>query len=118
MRATAARYQRISVGFENPPFRNWVPLIGGEGYLSIFSPAFLVTHWLPLFLCPLTLVWCIKREHWPGLAFWVFGAWAYLVPGLVDFGPVYEWEYFRWEYAAGFAWAVPLGLMCRARDVS
>ena len=112
VRATAARYQRISVGFENPPFRNWVPLIGGEGYLSIFSPAFLVTHWLPLFLCPLTLAWCIKRKHWPGLAFWVFGAWAYLVPGLVDFGPVYEWEYFRWEYAAGFAWAVPLGLMC------
>ncbi len=112
VRATAARYQRISVGFENPPFRNWVPLLGGEGYLSIFSPAFLVTHWLPLFLCPLTLAWCIKREHWPGLAFWVFGAWAYLVPGLVDFGPVYEWEYFRWEYAAGFAWAVPLGLLC------
>lgn len=110
--ATAAEYTRISPGFRLDPFRDLTPSIEGEGYVNIFSPALLATHWLPVFLAPLTLAWCLRRRHWPGLAFWAFGACAYLVPGLIDFGPVYEWEYFRWEFAAGFALAVPLGLFC------
>lgn len=110
--ATTAEYQRISPGFRLEPFRKYAPSSLGEGYLNIFSPAFLATHWLPLFSAPLTLVWLLRRRHWAGLAFWTFGAWAYLVPGLLDFGPIYEWEYFRWEFAAGFAFSVPLGLLC------
>jgi hypothetical protein len=110
--ASSAEYQRLSPGFRLGPFRESAPSIAEEGYLNIFSPAFLVTHWLPLFTAPLTLIWLLRRRHWPGLAFWLFGAWAYLVPGLIDFGPVYEWEYFRWEFAAGFAFSVPLGLLC------
>lgn len=110
--ATAAEYTRISPGFRLAPFRGLTPSIEGEGYVNIFSPALLATHWLPVFLAPFTLAWVLRRRHWPGLAFWAFGAWAYLVPGLIDFGPVYEWEYFRWEFAAGFALAVPLGLLC------
>jgi hypothetical protein len=110
--ATSAEYQRLSPGFRLAPFRQRAPSIEGEGYLSVFSPAFLVTHWLPLFTAPLTLLWLLRRRHWPGLAFWIFAAWAYLVPALVDFGPLYEYEYFRWEFAAGFAFSVPLGLMC------
>jgi hypothetical protein len=112
VQATSAEYQRLSPGFRLAPFRQSAPSTADEGYLSIFSPAFLVTHWLPLFCAPVTLLWLLRRRHWPGLAFWIFGAWAYLVPGLVDFGPIYEWEYFRWEFAAGFAFSVPLGLFC------
>ncbi len=110
VRATTALYQRLSVAFTTKPFTNLAPPVRGEGFLSIFSVQFLITHWLPLFLSPFTLAWCLRRRHYPALAFWVFGAWAYLVPGLFDFGPVYEWEYFRWEFAAGFGFAVPLGL--------
>lgn len=110
--ATTAEYQRVSPGFRLEAFRKYAPAALGEGYLNIFSPAFLVTHWLPVFLAPFTLIWLLRRRHWPGLAFWSFGAWAYLVPGLLDFGPIYEWEYFRWEFAAGFAFSVPLGLFC------
>lgn len=112
VRATAADYQRLSVGFKAGPFEGLAPPITDSGYISIFHPNFLVTHWLPLFLCPFTLLWVIRARRWDGLAFWLFGAWAYLVPGLIDFGPVYEWEYFRWEFAAGFGWSVPLGLFC------
>lgn len=110
--ATSAEYTRISPGFRLEAFRKYAPAAIDEGYLNIFSPSFLVTHWMPLFCAPFTLLWLLRRRHWPGLAFWAFGAWAYLVPGLVDFGPLYEWEYFRWEFAAAFAFAVPLGLMC------
>lgn len=109
--ATSAEYQRVSPGWRLAPFKERIPSTAQEGYLNIFSPAFLVTHWLPLFLAPLTLCWILVRRHWAGLAFWIFGAWAYLVPGLIDFGPVYEWEYFRWEFAAGFAFSIPLGLL-------
>jgi hypothetical protein len=111
VKATSADYQRLSPGWKLPAFRDKIPSTAQEGYLSIFSPSFLVTHWLPVLLAPLTLLWLLWRRHWPGLAFWLFGAWAYLVPGLIDFGPIYEWEYFRWEFAAGFAFSVPLGLM-------
>lgn len=112
VRATTSDYQRISVGFKSGPFEGSIPAFSPEGYLSIFSPQFLVTHWLPLFLAPLSLFWVLRQRHWAGLSFWIFGTWAYLVPGLIDFGPVYEWEYFRWEFAAGVAWATPLGLLC------
>lgn len=112
VRATTADYQRLSVGFKSGPFQGLAPPIKGEGYLSIFHPQFLVTHWLPLFLAPLTLYWLLRQKHWAGLSFWLFGLCAYFVPGLFDFGPVYEWEYFRWEFAAGFGWAVALGAFC------
>ena len=45
-----------------------------------------------------------------GLAFWIFGAFAFLVPGLVHFGPIYEFESFRWQFAAGFGFAGALGV--------
>lgn len=110
--ATSADYMRVSPGFQLGPFRSLTPKTDTEGYISIFSPSFLATHWLPLFTAPLTLIWLIRKRHYPGLAFWTFGAWAYLVPALIDFGPTYELEYFRWEFAAGFGFAVPLGLFC------
>ena len=110
--ATSADYMRVSPGFRLGPFRSLTPETDTEGYISIFSPSFLATHWLPVFSAPLTLLWLVRRRHYPGLAFWLFGAWAYLVPSLIDFGPTYELEYFRWEFAAGFGFSVPLGLLC------
>jgi len=40
-----------------------------------------------------------------GQVLWCFGLISFLVPGLVDFGPVHEREYFRWEFGAGFGFA-------------
>lgn len=108
--ATTADYQRLSAAFRTSLFEGMKPVIRGEGYMSIFDPRFLSTHWLPLFLAPLSLVLLLRRRNLAGLGFWIFGAYAYLTPGLVDFGPVYEWEYFRWEFAAGFGFAVALGV--------
>lgn len=107
---TKADYQRLSVAYKTGPFQRFAPGISGEGYMSIFDPRFWWAHWLPLYLAPLVGFFLWRRRDASALSFWLFGLWAYLIPGLVDFGPVYEWEYFRWEYAAGFGFAVALGV--------
>lgn len=107
---TTAEYQRLSVAYKTSFFKGLRPRIEGTGYMSVFDPRFFPLHWLPLYLAPLTL-WCLYRhQHQTGLAFWVFGAWAYAIPAVVDFGPIYEWEFYRWEFAAGMGWAAALGI--------
>lgn len=108
--ATDSTYQRTSVAYTTRLFSGFYRPPQGSGYMSIFDPRFLTTHWLPLYLAPLSLWTLWRRRSLPGLALWSFGAWSYVVPGLVDFGSVYEWEYFRWEFAAGVAFAGALGL--------
>lgn len=108
--ATDSTYQRTSVAYQTRLFAGLYRAPQGSGYMSIFDPRFLTTHWLPLYLAPLSLWTLWRRRSLPGLALWFFGAWSYLVPGLVDFGSVYEWEYFRWEFAAGVAFAGALGM--------
>ncbi len=77
-------------------------------YVSIFSWYVLRMHWLPLVLSPLSLWVAIESRDRLGLFFWLFGAAAFLVPGLVHFGPIHEWEYFRWEFACGLGLALAL----------
>ncbi len=110
VQATDSTYQRTSAAYRTSLFSGLYRPPQGSGPMSIFDPRFLTTHWLPLYLAPFTLWVLWRRRSLPGLGLWFFGAWAYLVPGLVDFGPIYEWEYFRWEFAAGVAWAGALGL--------
>ncbi len=112
---TTADYQRLSVAYKSGLFREWAPAISGEGYMLVVDPRFLYAHWLPLYLAPLTLFCLARARNRIGLAFWIFGIWAYLTPAMVDFGEIYEWEYFRWEFAAGFGWAVALGI-CLAQE--
>ncbi|MBI3925169.1 MAG: hypothetical protein HY319_06485 [Armatimonadetes bacterium] len=106
---TTADYQRLSAAYRTSLFEGLKPVIQGEGYMHIFDPRFLCAHWMPLLLCPLSLFTLVRRGDGVGQAYWVFGALAYLVPALVDFG-MYENEYFRWEFAAGFGFAVALGI--------
>lgn len=79
-------------------------------YVRLWSWNVLRMHWLGVWLAPLSgwLLW--RSRHQAGLFLWVFGVWAYLVPGVVDFGPIHEFEWFRWEFAAGFALATALGI--------
>ncbi len=58
----------------------------------------------------LSLLVCFRERCTVGLSYLAFGLIAYLVPALVDFGPIYEFEYFRWEFAAGFGFATALGV--------
>lgn len=83
------------------------------GYTPIWSWEFLKLQFLPVYLAPLTgwVLW--RRRHAPGVWLWCFGFWAFAVPALVNFGPVYESEYMRWEFAAALAWAACLGIVAR-----
>lgn len=105
-----AQYQRLSVAYQCRLFSGFTPRISGEGYLSIFDPRFWQAHWLPLYFSPLVGWWAWRRRQALALAFWSFAGWAYLVPALVDFGPLYEREYLRWEFAASWGFAAALGL--------
>ncbi len=107
---TTADYQRLSAAYLFAFFHNLRPTITDRGYINIFSRSFLAMHWLPVLLAPLTLFVLCYFKHLTGITYWILGAWAYIIPGLVDFGPVYELEYFRWEFAAGFAFATALGI--------
>ncbi len=105
------KYQRVSV-----PFNAFFPWSCDEGlytdchYATVWSPDFLMLVWFPFYLAPLTL-WCmLRKKNEPGLLLWIFGFISFLVPAIVNFGPVFEEEYFRWEGAAGIGFAGALGL--------
>lgn len=103
-------YQRFSFALDTALFRRYQPALDDGGYASIFGPKVLVLHWLPTWLAPLTLAWALRRKSLVGGLLGAFGLLAYLTPGLFDFGPVHEAEYFRWEFAAGVAFSGLLGL--------
>lgn len=56
----------------------------------------------PVVLCPLSLLWLIRRRAWYGAPFWIFGGLS-LLTSLPE--PL-------WESSTSFGFAVPLGLMC------
>lgn len=101
-------YRRFSSALNTALFRHYKPILDDGGYSSIFSSKVLILHWLPTWLAPLTLAWAIKRRSICGYMFGLLGLIAYFTPGLIDFGPIREAEYFRWEFAAGVGFA---GLM-------
>ena len=103
-------YQRFSFALDTALFRRYQPALDDGGYASIFGTKVLVLHWLPTWLCPLTLAWGFWRRSRAGLLLGCFGVLAYVTPGLVDFGPVREAEFLRWEFASGVAFAALLGL--------
>ncbi len=80
-------------------------------YVPIWSWTVVRMHWLALWLAPWTLYYCVTRRQTVALFFWSFGATAYLVPAVVNFGPVHEWEWYRWEFAAGLGLAIAAGAM-------
>ena len=109
-------YQPVSCIYSHWPVSTLLPLFFRANnatpytYSSILSRQVLKMHWLPLFLSPLTLMVLLRARHRCGLWLWYFGMSAYLVPAVVDFGPIHECEYFRWEFAASMGLAGALGL--------
>ena len=74
-------------------------------YAFILGPDVLLMHWLALYLGLPVGFWLLRKKHPEAQVLWVFGLVSFLVPALVDFGPVHEREYFRWEFGAGFGFA-------------
>lgn len=104
-------YQRVSCAYMAFEFlSSLAPYEGDTPYAAIWSWKVLQMHWLATLLVPLSLLVCFRYRSWIGLSYLAFGLVAYLVPSLVDFGPIYEFEYFRWEFAAGFGFATGLGI--------
>ena len=104
-------YQRISSALSTAWFRRYRPQLDDGGFCSIFSTKVLVLHWIPTWLAPLTIIWAIYKKSPAGCTFGLFGACAYLIPGIFDFGEQHETEYMRWELAAGLAFAGLFGIM-------
>lgn len=103
-------YNRVSYVYQTRLLRHIPPALDEGGYTFVFSPRFLVLHWLALYLGFPAVLFLLRQRNKVGLLMWTFGFFAFLTPAVVDFGPVHELEYFRWEFAAGFGFAGALGV--------
>lgn len=104
-------YRRLSAAFRTfPILLPWVAETSGESYQRLWSAQVLQIHWFATLLGPLAALYLARRKLWTSLFFPFFALYAYMVPGVVDFGPVYEFEYFRWQYAAGVGFAAAVGM--------
>ncbi|MBI3925173.1 MAG: hypothetical protein HY319_06505 [Armatimonadetes bacterium] len=104
-------YQRISYVYRTETFlKRFYSPSPGRGYRPIWSWDVLKIHFLPMYLMPWSALVLLRCRHRAGLLMGAFGLIAFLVPAVVDFGPVYESEYFRWQFAAGLGLAGALGL--------
>ncbi|MGE0490679.1 MAG: hypothetical protein AB7S38_15850 [Vulcanimicrobiota bacterium] len=108
-------YQRCAYIYRlDTPLKIFYKPAPDRGYRYIWSWDVLRIHFLPLYLMPLSAVFLLRRGHPAGLFLGAFGLIAYLVPALVDFGPIYESEYYRWEFAAALGFTGALGLFLGA----
>ncbi|MBN9418315.1 MAG: hypothetical protein J0I12_22885 [Candidatus Eremiobacteraeota bacterium] len=80
-----------------------------EGYMPLWSRAVLSQQSWPFYLSPLILWLALRRGRLASLWLVTLGYTAFFVPLLVDFGPIFEAEYLRWEFAAGLGFAGALG---------
>lgn len=111
-------YQRLSCAYHILPDLGPITSITpGTPYRPIWSWDVLQIHWLSTLLAPFSLAVLLRerRASKPsgglvGLGLWLFALFAFLTPSLVHFGPIYEFEYFRWQFAAGFGFAGALGI--------
>jgi len=95
------RYWQVSLGFDLIGLGQHMKTYPGPKLISLFSWSFLRLHWLPLFFLPVSLISASRRRDNPGNFWAIFGLFALLMPFLVSFGPVYDAEYYRWQFAAG-----------------
>ncbi|MCA9795204.1 MAG: hypothetical protein KC910_25520, partial [Candidatus Eremiobacteraeota bacterium] len=108
-------YQRCAYIYRlDTPLKIFYKPSPDRGYRYIWSWEVLRIHFLPLYLMPFSAFFLVRRGHPAGLFLGAFGFIAYLVPALVDFGPIYESEYYRWEFAAALGFTGALGLFLGA----
>lgn len=107
----------VSLGFQLWPasIRRAVESIefSPERRVALYSPAYLRQHWFGTWLAPLVLVWAVRhRRSWgrPLLQIMAIGAVSFWTPGLIDFGPVYEHENYRWSFTSGAFFSLALGV--------
>lgn len=104
-------YQRVAHIYTlDTPLRRLHTPTTDRGYAYIWSWDVLKLHFLPLYLFPLSLVVLWKRGSLAGHFMGAFGVISFMTPALVHFGPIYESEYYRWEFAAGLGFTAALGL--------
>lgn len=111
-------YRRYSYVYQGKAFSGLRDESGRAGedarqdfrYAFILGKDVLLMHWLALYLGLPAGFWLLRKGSREGAWLWVFGLVSFLVPALVDFGPVHEREYFRWEFAAGFGFAGALAI--------
>ena len=104
-------YQRVAHIYTlDTPLRRLHTPTTERGYAYIWSWDVLKLHFLPLYLFPLSLAVLWKRGSLAGHFMGAFGVVSFLTPALVHFGPIYESEYYRWEFAAGLGFTAALGL--------
>lgn len=108
-------YQRVAQIYtlDTPLKRLHTPSVD-RGYAYIWSWDVLKIHFLPLYLFPLSLIVLWRRQSLAGHFMGAFGVIAFLTPALVHFGPIYESEYYRWEFAAALGFSGALGLTVAA----
>jgi hypothetical protein len=108
-------YQRVAHIYTlDTPLRHLHTPTVERGYAYIWSWDVLKIHFLPLYLFPLSLVVLWKRKSLAGHFMGAFGVISFLTPALVHFGPIYESEYYRWEFAAALGFTGALGLALAA----
>ncbi len=104
-------YQRVAHIYTlDTPLRRLHTPTTERGYAYIWSWDVLKLHFLPLYLFPLSLVVLWRRGSLAGHFMGAFGVISFMTPALVHFGPIYESEYYRWEFAAGLGFTAALGL--------
>ncbi len=104
-------YQRVAHIYTlDTPLRKLHTPTTERGYAYIWSWDVLKLHFLPLYLFPVSLVVLWRRGSLAGHFMGAFGVVSFLTPALVHFGPIYESEYYRWEFAAGLGFTGALGL--------
>ncbi len=103
-------YQRVSCAYRVYPFlTDYAPIAAGTPYRPLWSWDVLQIHWLATYLAPFSLFLLWREREVVGLSIGLFAVGAFVTPGLVNFGPIYEFEYYRWQYAAGLGFAYVLG---------
>ena len=101
-------YWRVSRGLKLLRVPGSDNVFYGRTPSSIFSIEVLRLHWIPLWLAPLTLFLAKGEER----QWWLFGCLSFLVPSLVDFGEVYNADYYRWQLGAAVGFGVTLAAVC------
>ncbi len=80
-----------------------------DRYVRLWSWMVVRMHWLGVWLAPLSALLLWRSQNRAGMFLWMFGLWGYLVPGLFYFGEIHEYEWLRWEFAAGYGFAGAAG---------